>query len=68
MPWSEEEDQDQLRMQRAVEEQIRKGPTGPLPPFEEVVRIRVNSGLKPLSRAQYDEEVERRKRRAISAS
>ena len=67
MPWTEEEDQDQSRMQRAVDEQIRKGPTGPLPPYEEVVRMRVNAGLKPLSRAQYNAEAERRNQARSSA-
>ena len=67
MPWSEEEDQEQTRLQQGVEAMLKRGPTGPLPPFEEVVRMRVNAGLKPLSRAQYDEEVERRDR-ARSAS
>ena len=62
MPWSNEEGEEQLTMQRAVEAQMRRGPTGPLPPIEEVNLQRKRRGLDPISQAQYNEEVERRNR------
>jgi len=40
---------------------LKRGPTGPLPTFEEVNEMRVKAGLEPVSRAEYDEEVERRR-------
>ena len=65
MPWSKSEQQDQQRMQLAVEEQLKKGPTGKLPPLEEVNQGRQTVGLEPVSEDDYNEELARRAKSAM---
>ena len=65
MSWSKEEQQDQQRLQQAVEAQLKKGPTGKLPPLEEVNRGRQKVGLEPVSEDDYNEELARRAKSAM---
>ena len=65
MSWSKDEGQDQLTMQQAVEAAIRRGPTGPLPPIEEVNRNRKEIGMGPVSVDEYNEEMARRAKSAM---